>query len=244
MTQVSSNAVGILRGTALQRTPLRLGGARTPAPPPPDQAAIQASVQEQALREGFAQALGEGREEGLRSGRADGLREGRAQAAEEIRQAVQRAVAEAERPWKAEHDRLQQIAGHARDAMADLLSAAQEELAALCFETLCRTLGATALQPEFVRAQLAHSIELHGGPDVVLHVHPQDAELLARGQESPPARALRWVADPEITLGGCILKASSGALDARLETMLVACKSALLEARSRQRLSPGTREVA
>ena len=164
----------------------------------------------------------------------EGLREGRAQAADEVRQAVQRAVAEAVLPLQAQHERLQKIAQGAQESMATLLAAAEDDMVALCYETLCRLIGASAVGPEAVRAQLARLAALHGGTDLVLHVHPQDAELLERG----PAGAFTWVADIEVGLGGCILKSSRGALDARLETMLSACKATLLEARARRSQGP------
>ncbi|HET8748746.1 MAG TPA: FliH/SctL family protein [Ramlibacter sp.] len=184
---------------------------------------------EAGRREGYEEGLRQGHEEGVHAGRAEGLREGRAQGAEEIRQATQRAVAEAELRSKAQHERLQCVAQHAHDAMADLLWSAQDDMVALCYETLCRIVGEHAVQPAFVRAQLAHVLAQHGAAEVVLHFHPQDAELL---QSGPGTARFKAVPDPEVALGGCILKTASGALDARLETMLQACKEALSEARA------------
>jgi flagellar assembly protein FliH len=223
----------VLRGLALQGAPLRLGRARpgeAQAPvPAPEVSGPAASLQEER-----ALVMREAREQGLREGRAEGLREGRAQAAEEIPLALQRAVAEAVLPLEQEHAQLLQMAQGLGQAIADALAAAQDEMAALCFETLCRMFGATAVDPQTVRAQLAHLVREHGSGDVVLHLHPQDVRLLeSRPGEASQAR-VRWVADAEVALGGCILQTASGGLDARLETMLEACKAALLAARRQQ----------
>ena len=216
----------VLRGLPLDATPLRLGRARASVAPAPAEEGARA----QALREAHALAVREGREEGLRAGRAEGLREGRALAAEEIRQAVQRAVAEAVLPLQAQRERLQEIARRAQETPAAVLAAAEDDMVALCYETLCRLIGASGVGPDAVRAQLAQLVVLHGGTEVVLHVHPQDAQLLERSTRGQA----RWVADPEVALGGCILKSSRGALDARLETMLAACKATLLETRAQR----------
>lgn len=227
MSAVGVTGHEVLRGLPLDATPLRLGRAPSGVAP----ASAEHSGREQALRDAQALALKEAREEARRVAHAEGLREGRAHAAEEIRQAVQRAVAEAVQPLQAQHERLQEIARNAQEAAAAALAAAEDEMVALCFEALCRLVGERGVEPDAVREQVSQRLALHGGADVLLHVHPQDAQLLERGAEGQA----RWVADPQVALGGCILKSSGGALDARLETMLAACKAALLEARARRR---------
>jgi flagellar assembly protein FliH len=229
-------ASDVLRGVAVQGAPLRLGRARASVAPAPA-ASSEGSAREQALEEARSLAIREAREQGLREGRTEGLREGRAQAAEEVRLAVQRAVADAVLPLEKEHAQLLQIAQSARQAIGDALTAAQDEMAALCFETLCRILGATAVRPEAVQAQLAQLLQQHGAKELVLHLHPQDAQLLDTRAGARLHGTTHWVADPEVRLGGCILQLPGGGLDARLETMLSACKAALLEARC-QSLQP------
>jgi len=231
MTAAAPSAPEVLRGVRMDGAPLRLGRARSDgAASPVAQALVEAPSPEEELRHARAQALRQAHEEGLSSGRAEGLREGRAQAADEVRQAVQRAVAEAGLQAQAQRERLQRIGQHARAAVADLLWAAQDEMVALCYETLCRMLGANALQPAAVRSQVAQLMAQHGAPGVVLHVHPGDAELLQGG--SAAGMQLPVVADPDVAVGGCILRTPAGALDARLDAMLEACKAALLQARA------------
>lgn len=243
MTTEVSSGREVLRGMRFDAPPLRLGRGREISAAPTQAAApICEPEQDQAILEARALALREAREEGLRSGRAEGLRDGRGQAAAEIRQAVQHAVAEAEQRWVAELERVQRIARHAQDAVADTVAAAHDEIVALCFETLCRMLGDRSLQPETVRAQLSQLLEQHGSPGVLFHVHPHDAELLQRADDASGAASACWVADADVALGGCIVKSPVGALDARLETMLAACKSTLLEARARAARTPQSEE--
>ena len=221
----------VLRGVRMEGVPLRLGRARADvAPAPAAQGLAEAPAAEEELRQARELASRQAREEGLAAGRAEGLREGRAQAAEEVRQAVQRAQAQAGLQAQAQREQFQRLLQHARTAVADLLWAAQDEIVALCYETLCRMVGAHALQPATVRAQVGHLMAQHGAPGVVLHLHPADAELL--GGESPAGVALPVVADADVALGGCVLRTPAGGLDARLDAMLEACKAALLEARA------------
>jgi flagellar assembly protein FliH len=226
--QVSIAPGEVLRGIRIDGPPLRLGRTKASAGAAAE-AGISTRSEDEVLCERRAVALREGREEGLRCGRAEGLREGRAQAADEIRQAVQRALAEAEREQEAALQRLQRLAQQAEDRVAEIVAAAHDEIAALCYETLCRIVGSQALRPEFVLAQVAELVQQHGSVQMVLHVHPQDAELL---QQQAGAADLKWMADPDVALGGCVLHSSGGGLDGRLETILAACKSALLDARA------------
>ena len=220
----------VLRGLHIDRAPLRLGRAAVPSPATRSALGVaeEERAAEDALQQAHALARSHGHEEGLRSGREQGLREGRQQADQEIRQAVQDALAQSERERNEDRERLRRIVQHAQCALADLLWSAQEHMVALCYETLCRMVGAAAAQPEFIQRQLSHLMAQHGAPGVVLHVHPQDAALLQRTWVDAPA--LRVIPDPRVAAGGCILQCSSGALDARLETMLASCKAALLEA--------------
>lgn len=223
-------ASDVLRGVPVNGAPLRLGRARAAVAAAPV-ADADAIARERALEDARSLAMSDAREQGLREGRAEGLREGREHAAEEIRRAVQRAVADAVLPLEKEYAQLLRIVQGTRDMLAQALSAGQDEMAALCFETLCRVLGANALRPDMVQAQLAQLVQQHGSKPLVLHVHPEDARLLDARAAAALPDGTRWQADADVTLGGCILQLPGGALDARLETMLSACKAALLEAR-------------
>jgi flagellar assembly protein FliH len=58
-------------------------------------------------------------------------------------------------------------------------------------------------------------------------------------------QTLRWVADPEVQLGGCLLRSEEGALDARLEVQLQALGASLAQTREvrREMQREGQRQV-
>jgi flagellar assembly protein FliH len=230
MSNARSGGPEVFRGMHLEPAALRLcARPRVPAVEAV-QAEAQAADELQLARE---RTMREGREQGLRSGHAEGLQQGRAAAAEEVGKEKEAAIAKALAPLRAEHDMLRQLADSIRGAKDDAIAAAHDDMLALCFETICRIVGRTALQPEMVEAQLAELLRLHhGSHSAVLHVHPQDAELLS-SRVHDASHDLRWTADPQVKLGGCIVRSKAGGLDARLETMLASCKATLLESRAR-----------
>jgi flagellar assembly protein FliH len=230
-TQVPARA-GVVRGLPLQALPLRLARLAVAASVTPP--ATATSRDDDALQAAREQVLREAREHGLRTGHDEGVRQGRAQAQQEVREAAEQAAAAAAQALHGDRVRLQALAGAAQAAVQEALAAAHDEMLALCYETICRVVGAAAVQPETVRACLSHVVGLAQSREaVVLHVHPQDAAWLAAGQDTGDSPEMpRWVADPSVILGGCILKSPAGALDARLESVLAACKRALLDARA------------
>jgi flagellar assembly protein FliH len=138
------------------------------------------------------------------------------------------------------HERQEELAAICASLAAtrgDCLRAAEDDMVALCFDTVCHIVGGSVLEPDAVRGLLrAQAARLAEEARVSVHVHPRDAELL-RGMDADGQ--MRYVADPQVALGGCIVRQPGAALDARLETMLAACKEALLAARANA--SPGAR---
>jgi flagellar assembly protein FliH len=231
VSTVLSTGPQVFRGLPAQAAPLRLAGARAAALPASGTAAVDPEAE--ALRLGREEGWRAGHEQGLRSGQAQGLEEGRARAAEALQQAVEEAVAKALLPLRQEQERVCQLATALADAMDDALAAAHDEMLALCFETIARVLGERAIEPQALLQQFDALRGRHGWAEVVLRVHPQDAQRLQRAHAAADAvTRLRWTPDPEVAWGGCILQAPGGGLDARLETILLACKTALLQARA------------
>jgi flagellar assembly protein FliH len=204
----------------------------------------------QGLRAGREEGLRSGREEGQRAGYEDGLRRGSAAAQEETRAATQAAVQEALRPLAEKAQRLDALLCALGDAAQDAWAGAEEEVLALCYETLCRVLGEAAAAPEALRAQVARLLAgcgIDGG--ITLHLHPADARLLdeaASEGQLPGAggRAVSWRADPGVALGGCIVAGAGGGIDARLETVLEQCKAGLLQARAGRAATRAAMEAA
>ncbi|WP_198971510.1 FliH/SctL family protein [Xylophilus sp. ASV27] len=218
-------------------------------------------------------AYDEGLAHGQRIGYEHGVQEGRQGAQHEMRQAAQdfataqvsAALAEAEeqvhrhtRQLHALWERrlalleavLQQFQNHVHHAVVD----AEDEMLALAFEALCRMLGKQVADLPGLRSQLQTSLEAwHGRAPLSLHLHPDDLSLLQSDPEAVSmlrgagfgagGNSLSWVADAEVAIGGCMLRSSEGALDARLETQLDALKSSLLRTRALRR-TPGLADAA
>lgn len=228
--------------TQLVGTPLDSEGSMV-AGPAMQAAAVQ--IEEEARRRGH--------EEGL----AKGLAEGRERAAEDARQAAAEAEHKAARDLEARAERLTQelqkqaqAAVEARvqalngliDALPPLIEArlsdAEDDMLALCFETVCRMLGEAAAQPGVVRAQLTQAMSrLRSRRLVAIHLHPDDLAALQRTQDAtalalPGGEDVQWIASAEVALGGCILQSPEGGLDARFETQLHALRDLLLQSRA------------
>jgi flagellar assembly protein FliH len=210
----------------LERQPLRVGrmppvatpAASSPTAPDPQREALLRQAREDAERIGFE----------------EGLRRGLAESQSQREPALRQAIAEATAALDDHRSRLAALQASLEAVLPDCVRAAQDEIVALCFETLCRMLGPHALRPDSVRAQVeALAAQGLAGLDASIHVHPKDAQHLLRSAVET-ASGFRWVADSDVTLGGCIVRRAGGGLDARLEAMLETCKDRLLAARMQQ----------
>ena len=203
----------------------------------------QGGIAEQAHRRGY--------EDGF----AEGIVQGRARGGEEAQELAARDAIEASRELDDRAERLDremmqkaQAAYQSRVQVVDgliaalppqiesRLAAAEDDMLALCFEVVCRVLGKSAVQPEAIRAQLTEAMgALRGRQSVAVHLHPDDLQALQKepGWTSNPigGNDVRWVASPEVVLGGCIVESSEGGLDVRFETQLNALRDLLLQTR-------------
>lgn len=228
----------VWRGLPLAAMPLQLRGvARSARDPEPD-----AQDEARAARQrAFDEAARAGREQGLRSGYEEGLQRGTAEAAQRQQQAAEHAVADAMARLDAQRAQLAGLAAALERTIPDALAAAEDEMVALSFEALCRVLASEAVRPEVVVAHVRQLVARGRSGVLSVHVHPDDLALLRQADSTSPgdAASTQWVADPEVATAGCVLRLRAGALDARLETALQACKKALLNARAER-----TRAVA
>jgi flagellar assembly protein FliH len=217
------------RGVRVASTPVRL-----PATPHAAQAAADMPSDEdrEARQRAFEQGAREGHEEGLRRGYEAGLRLGAAEA-ESSMQAIERAAAEALARVDAKGEALGALARALEDSRQAWIEAAEDDVVALCYEALCRIVGSEALRSDSIRPHVRHLLSQVRATPLAVHLHPDDNTLLqqqgvAQAGDAHP----QWVADPEVALGGCIVRGTAGGLDLRLETALEACKTALLRARA------------
>lgn len=227
----------VLRGMDVEAAPYRL--LRTRPSSPKEHQTSDPSPRDAAIRQGYEAGLQQGHAEGLRRGQEAGSQAVREACRLEAESALQKAIGEATAPLRQREAKLGTLIAAIESEERSRLVAAEDEMVALCFETVCAVLGARAVRPATVKSHLASiraSASEHGG--LALHVHPEDAALLAEAYPATgrcEAPAVAWVADPEIATGGCKVVQRGGGLDLRLETALERCKELLLQARNRRR---------
>jgi len=81
-------------------------------------------------------------------------------------------------------------------------------------------------KPEITRQLVREALELAAGSSTVrIHLHPTDHECLA-GQQDALSReiaglaSVQWLADPQISPGGCRVETQFGVIDQQVETQL------------------------
>ncbi len=207
-----------------------------PVPTPPtleEIEAIEHAAHEEGYQNGFAAGQAEGHALGLAQGHEEGFRCGRD---EGLRQGLQEGMAQAER-------RLHEQLAERRAQLDALLDALTRPLAGLDAEVEHELVQLTiAIAKRLIRRELKASpgevvaviretlaLLPASGIEVVLSLHPQDAQLV-RGLgvlDSAPG-SLRVVEDPTLERGGCRAQAGPAAIDATVEARINAVVAALL----------------
>lgn len=250
------NAEGFVIRGAVEGAPLELRGAPRPPAVLPGQRP-GADKPAPLTHERMTQAPDAGREQARHEARAAGYEAGRAQGEKDgyeagIQQALERAETERRAALESTQAGQQKLA----DALAKMqlmaeavarqksgfLNDAEDDMVALAFEALCRLLGETAVTRDMVRAGIDNALTHWRGKAMLeIHVHPEDLPWLEEDKDFSARIAahgphtVRWVADAEVAMGGCLLRSSEGALDARLELQVEALKTALLQMRATRR---------
>lgn len=231
---------------AIIRSPVMLAGKRkltSPGSPGPEQpaaadkttTAVQAASEdagaqrtqdlvEQVRRSILTQIKSEA-EAARELGRQRGLQEGRAAGREESQQA-----------FAAELARARSLTGKLNDALASGIGGMEDLAVAIAFEAVCKVLGEAAMTEEGVRAQVRQAAAHAKNKErLVVRLHAADLSALraagALNSILPPGKAISWMADDSIELGGCVVETDGGGLDARLETQIERMRTALLAAR-------------
>lgn len=154
------------------------------------------------------ETLSSSREEARRAGWEQGLSEGRQAARGELR---------------LQADRLQHLIEQLASPLAQTGEAVQDELVQLAMaiarQIVQRELSA---QPEQIRDVVTQAIAAlpAGNRHLRIHLHPEDAHLLAEHMDAHEGGSWKVIEDPSLTRGGCVIDAGSTRIDARLETRL------------------------
>ncbi len=174
-------------------------------------ARARAAAHAQGLREG----LEEGRARGLEQGHAEGWAIGRQEAlaaAERAASSAAQAQSEALSAWTQAVAALQAL----RPA---LLQEAERELALVAAEVLARLVGEALVQPASLVARVGRLVRSLPVAATAVRLHPA---MLAHIDQADGA-GWRWVADPTLGPGDCMVETAGGSLDARLEVVLQDC---------------------
>ena len=120
--------------------------------------------------------------------------------------------------------------------MLKRLHQSEDEMAALCFEVICRITGTAVTDTQATQEMIRKAVQQVSTRLVAIHVHPAmldylkgDVDLNAwlTRQSSQQGSPVEWVADDRVELGGCLLRSPLGSLDARLETQLAAVREVI-----------------
>lgn len=225
---------------------------------PPAAPATQSKTDQDKLDEAKRNGQEQGYETGYQAGVRDAQQETRQLSERRVQdlteQRVREALAEAQLQTQEQAERAQALLRSQYGRLNTLcqqipvelnryLHDGEDDMLALVNEVVCRILGDKAATVSGLRLQLQHHLKSwHGRALLNLHLHSDDMALLQADEETSnllrgagfcgESASLHWVADPDIVLGGCKLRSSEGALDARLEVQLQALKTTLLDTRA------------
>lgn len=115
-----------------------------------------------------------------------------------------------------------------QEAVGGVLQDSENLLLDLAFEVAQKTVGAIPVSRELVEANVRAALaEAKDATQFTIQLHPEDLEILKRQTsglltEIEPAsgRPMRFIDDPEVGRGGCVVRTEFGAIDARRETRL------------------------
>jgi flagellar assembly protein FliH len=138
----------------------------------------------------------------------------------------------------AHEDRVERVLVNIEHAFTEGITGVEDAAVEIAFEAVMKILGGALVDREGVIAVVREIIRhAKDREHVVLRVshddfgllHAHRSEFTSGGDES----RLEIVADDRVALGGCLLEASGGSLDGRLEVQLQQFRDALLAVRAR-----------
>lgn len=210
--------------------------------------AERAQAVERAYREGLEAGREEARQSGFEQGRQEGLLQGREAGAIEVQQENENGRATMARQSGLLDQLMLSLRAQTAQHLTRRLEAAEDDMVALCHAAIGRLLGERALDPEVVVRAVRQAVSECCGDTLEgllsIHVHADDLALLqadaalAKWLADQGGGRVAWRADGEVALGGCVVRGTSGCLDARLETQLEALTEAFRQRRSSEGCIP------
>jgi flagellar assembly protein FliH len=196
----------------------------------------------EAYREGLEAGREEARQAGFEQGLQQGLAEGRDRGVSEVQRDTDAMRATMVQQMELLEHWAKSLKAQTAQHLAQRLEAVEDDMVALCHVAISRLLGAHALTPRIITEGVRRSVSECCGDSLEgllsVDVHPADLELLQMDSDvanwlaTKQGTGVVWRADGQVALGGCVVRSTSGNLDARLETQLTALTKALLQHRS------------
>jgi flagellar assembly protein FliH len=207
-------------------------------------AAGSAAAVQEASRE-QEEALQADRQHAVDEGSREGYQKGLEQALAQSQHTLQTALDELRDQQQERAQRFEHLLAVLPEQLQERLDAEEDDMVALCHEVVCTMLGQVIVSPEGLRAMLDQVRgQLRTQGQVAVHLHPDDWSLTRESESLGALEGIQWVADPEVALGGLLLRSPQGSIDARLEVQLENLRVALLSTRSQRRAATGPRSEA
>jgi flagellar biosynthesis/type III secretory pathway protein FliH len=107
----------------------------------------------------------------------------------------------------------------------EMMQKAREQLISLSFQTVRKILAATPITREEVAAQVTQMLEhVEATAEIEVQLNPQDLEILTSEDKgalwNQELTHLKWVGNPSVPRGGCVLHGEFGWVDGRREAKL------------------------
>lgn len=174
----------------------------------------------------------EAKETGYAEGRESGYAEGKQNARQEIEAQHQLLEKEAEQ--------LSLVVKSLRVGINEKYLQMQDDLTEICFIGMSQLLVQNIVRPEVIAAKIQSLLQQQISNDVIdVHVHPDDYARLNQWQKPGAeyrtvdfnASHFNLIADPDVKLGGVLMRSGKNSLDARIEYQLEQVKETLLKSR-------------
>lgn len=129
-------------------------------------------------------------------------------------------------------DDLQKMRRLFEDNLQDHLLQIDELAIEIAFAALTRIVGEQFGNPDFTRAVVTRALQgVRDTQKLTVHLSPGDVATMERHKGELPDPGILsdidYVADPRVTVGGCLIETDAGVWDARLETQLQRLRDAI-----------------